>query len=415
MKSLNIIFFILLALIGCNTINNNKTQVVSYTCPMPSDSVFSDKPGKCPKCGMKLIKFEEHSDNNKTDEDAAFDFLLKPTDEFAISSIPLITLQDSTVNVLTKALGIVSYDKNYVGSISSRIAGRIEKLLIRYQYQKVNKGQKIMEIYSPELLTEQQNLIFLLKNDKTNITLIDASKQRLHLLGVDDKDIQNVIKTLKSNPYINVYANYTGHLQDASAEMQISNAYSNSSMNSTGASANNTELKIKEGMYVQKGQTVFTIFNQDKVYALLSIYNDDVSLIQKGISVELTPESNAGRKIYGKIDVIEPFYRNENKNQTVRVYFNNKSLQLPIGSQVKAAIMTEPKHSNWVASTSVLDIGLENVVLKKYQQGLVPVKVKTGIKYNNLIEITNGLTQNDSIAINAQFLMDSESFIKIKK
>jgi Cu(I)/Ag(I) efflux system membrane fusion protein len=402
-------------LIGCNTKDNHKMHEASYTCPMPSDSVFSDMPGKCPKCGMKLIKIEEHSTHTKTESIEEFDFLLKPTDEFAISSIPLITLQDTTVSVLVNSLGVVSYDKNYVGSISSKTTGRIEKLLVRYKYQKVFKGQKIMEIYSPELLTEQQNLIFLLKNDNTNTTLIDASKQRLHLLGITDNDIQNVIATLKPSPYISVYANYTGHLHDAGSQMTVNNTSTTSSMNITDAAANSTELKLKEGMYVQKGQSVFTIFNQDKVYALLNIYNNDLPLIKKGITVELSPEASKSNKIYGKIDVIEPFYRNESKTQTIRVYFNNNSLKLPIGSQIKATIMADPKRSKWVPNTAVLNMGIEKVVLKKVQQGLVPVKVKSGIQYSKLIEITNGLTLKDSIASNAQFLMDSESFIKIKK
>lgn len=413
MKSVNIIIFILLTLIGCNTKSNHKMHEAEYTCPMPSDSVFTNKPGKCPKCGMELIKIEEHSLHTAKGNAEDFDFLLKPTDEFAISTIPLSTMQDSTINVLVKALGVVSYDKNYVGSISSKVAGRIEKLFVKYKYQKVYRGQKIMEIYSPELLTEQQNLIFLLKNDNTNTTLIEASKQRLRLLGVADNEIQNVITTLKPNPYISIYANYTGHLHDAGEEREMQS--NNTSMNIADAGLNNIELKIKEGMYVQKGQSVFSIFNQDNVYALLSIYNDDIPLIEKGNSVELTPESVSNNKIYGVIDFIEPFYRNESKNQTVRMYFNNNKLQLPIGSQVKATIMAKPQRSNWVASTSVLNMGLEKVVLKKYQNGLVPVKVNTGIKYNNLIEITEGLNPTDSIATNAQFLMDSESFIKIKK
>ncbi|MCA0366379.1 MULTISPECIES: efflux RND transporter periplasmic adaptor subunit [Leadbetterellaceae] len=413
MKSLNLIFVILTVLLGCNTKkSSHKTQEAAYTCPMPSDSVFSDKPGKCPKCGMELVKITEHSNHTPTENLDDYDFLLKPTDEFAISTIPLSTMQDSTINVLVKALGVVSYDKNYVGSISSKVAGRIEKLFVKYKYQKVYRGQKIMEIYSPELLTEQQNLIFLFKNDNTNTTLIEASKQRLRLLGVADNEIQNVITTLKPNPYISVYANYTGHLHDAGEEREMQN--NNTTMNVANAGMNNVELKIKEGMYVQKGQSVFTIFNQDKVYALLSIFNDDLHLIKKGIAVELTPESVSDNKIYGAIDFIEPFYRNESKNTIVRVYFNNNKLQLPIGSQVKATIMAKPQRSNWVAATSVLNLGLEKVVFKKYQNGLAPVKVKTGIKYNNLIEITEGLNPTDSIAINAQFLMDSESFIKTK-
>lgn len=413
------IFILWTAFISCTNKDNAVTNIAEqeYTCPMPSDSVFSDKPGNCPKCGMELVKVKEHSGHIQSNTSETIDFSINPTDEFAISSIPLITLKDTTLPLTVKAYGTVNYDKNFIGNISSKVTGRIDKLFIKYKYQKVYKGQKILNLYSPELLTEQQNLLFLLGNDNTNTTLIEASKQRLRLLGVTQSEIHDIAIKFKPNPYVSVYADYTGHLHNSGTEMLPTNANSSSSsfMGTSDVTFNNTELNIKEGMYVQKGQAMFTIYNQDNTYALLSIFNADISLIKEGISVELTSESRPNHKIYGKINFIEPFYGSGNKNQTVRVYFNNKSAQLPIGSQVNAIALINPKRSKWVVKTAVINLGLEKIVFKKYHQALIPVKVKTGIQYNNQIEIIDGLAQTDSIAINAQFLMDSESFIKIKK
>jgi Cu(I)/Ag(I) efflux system membrane fusion protein len=80
-------------------------------------------------------------------------------------------------------LGNIGYDTREVGSISARVSGRIEKLYVKYRYQRISKGQHILDIYSPELLTAQQNLLFLLKNDAGNTTMIQASKEKLLLLG----------------------------------------------------------------------------------------------------------------------------------------------------------------------------------------------------------------------------------------
>ena len=87
--------------------------------------------------------------------------LLKPTNEYVISAIPVTTIKKDKPVIDINAIGKVEYDTRMIGTIAARISGRIEKLYVRYKYQPIEKGQKIMDIYSPELLTGQQNLIVL--------------------------------------------------------------------------------------------------------------------------------------------------------------------------------------------------------------------------------------------------------------
>ncbi|MFR1445835.1 efflux RND transporter periplasmic adaptor subunit, partial [Acinetobacter baumannii] len=102
--------------------------------------------------------------------------------------------------------------------ISARYSGRIERLYVRYRYQKVTKGQKIMDIYSPELVTAQQNIIFLLKNDPANSSLINAAKQRLLLLGLTNQQLSQLIRSGKPSLTVSVYSNYTGHLHETTGD-----------------------------------------------------------------------------------------------------------------------------------------------------------------------------------------------------
>ena len=99
----------------------------AYTCPMPEDSVFSDKPGKCPKCGMDLVKNEMNTENL---EEIALGSLLKPTNELVISSIPVTTIEKRGEQIEIEALGNIMYDTRQVGNISARVSGRIEKLYV---------------------------------------------------------------------------------------------------------------------------------------------------------------------------------------------------------------------------------------------------------------------------------------------
>ena len=194
-------------------------------------------------------------------------------------------------------------------------------------------------------------------------------------------------------------------------------------MNGAGAEApamNNTtsittqELSLKEGMYLQKGQTIFKVYNPNKVWALLNIYPSDQAFIKVGNKVTIVPEANPGKKFHSSIYFIEPFFRPGSKTLTARINIDNRVLQLPIGSQVQATIFSSPVNAEWLPKETVLSLGLENVVFVKSGNGYKAQKITTGVTHKKLIQITGGITTADSVAANAQFLMDSEGFIKIQ-
>ena len=379
---------------------NHGGEPAMYTCPMPEDSVFSDKPGKCPKCGMDLERIGA--------PEVDLTSVLKPTNEFVISSIPVVTMQHRENEIEIEALGRIAYDTRHVGSISSRVSGRIEKLYVRYRYQRISKGQRIMDIYSPELLTAQQNLLFLLKNDPGNETLVSAAKNKLLLLGMDNAQLQKVIAAGKPSLTVAVYSNYSGHIHEG-----VSGNSMDVQAGAMEAPSQLTEdLSVKEGMYVQKGQMVFSVYNPDQAWAVLNIYTDNQSIIKVGNAVRIVPETAPGKDFRARIDFIEPFYREGSKTVTARVYFNNSALKIPVGSPVKASIFGNSKEAYWLPKEAVLSLGIDKVVFQKAGDGFTAIKVHTGIRHENHIQVLSGITPGDSVAVDAQYLMDSESFIK---
>ena len=437
---------------GCKNEKSNTSadeepiSIQRYTCPMPGDSVFSDKPGNCPKCGMELIKLDsvEHSHiaveytcsmhpqilsdtpgsctvcgmdlilKEKVDVkpvDISLESLLKPTNEFVVSTIPVTTIQKSSTQIEIEALGNIAYDTRQVGSISSRVSGRIEKLYVRYRFQKINKGQHILDIYSPELMTAQQNLLFLLKNDAANETFIQAAKDKLLLLGMSNVQLHQIILSKKPSLTISVYSIYSGHIHESISVGKMNNEISGAMKD---IALMTEELNLKEGMYIQKGQSIFTVYNPDKAWVILNIFGESQGLVKEGNAVRIVPETAPGNDFRATINFVEPFFRKDSKTLTARIYFDNTRLKIPIGSQVKATIFGNAKEAYWLPKDAIVSLGLDKLVFKKSLDGFVTRKVNTGVTYKNQIQVLSGLHERDSVAVNAQFLMDSESFIKVK-
>jgi len=403
-----------IAAIGCRD-NKEKdiqaqhtTEMVAeiYTCPMHPE-IIRDKPGTCPICGMDLVKKEMDS---KMITDVHLESLLKPTNEFVVSTIPVTNIQKREEQIEIEALGSIGYDTRQVGSISAKVSGRIEKLYVKYRYQRISKGQHILDIYSPELLTAQQNLLFLLKNDAANNTMIQASKEKLLLLGMSNQQLQNVIQSGQPSLAIAVYSNYSGHIHESPDKSTMNKE----STLMKDISLITEELSLKEGMYLQKGQSIFTVYNPDRLWIILNIYGENQSLIKVGNAVRVVPETAPTKDFRATIDFIEPFYRKESKTLTARAYFNNSILKIPIGSQVRATIYGNTRDAYWLPKEAVLSLGIDKVVFAKSDGGFKAHKINTGIMHENHIQVLNGLNETDSVAINAQYLMDSESFIKIK-
>lgn len=387
---------------------NHSTQQEQkvYTCPMHPE-IIRNEPGQCPICGMDLV--EKKTDGQK-ESNKDLELLLKPTNQYVITQVNTVNPVEKEVPVNIVAMGYITYDTRQVNTVSARVPGRIEKLYVKYRYQPISKGQKLMDIYSQDLETEQQNLLFLLKNDSENLSLIKASEQKLSLLGLTQEQINQIKLSDKIFYTITIYSPYTGHLHDVmpaenNTEMETGNM----------ASSVTQELQMKEGMYISKGQTVFNIYDTQKIWALLNIYPDAQSAVKKGQKVTLEIDGIKDREVKATIDFIEPVVRENQKNITARAYLNNPSNEIKIGAIVKAKLTNEKQKGLFVPSTAIVSLGLNTVVFIK-QDGLFKTrKVQKGNLSGEWIEIISGLNTKDTIVQNAQLLIDSESFIKTEK
>lgn len=372
-----------------------------YTCPMHPE-IIRNKPGNCPICGMHLVK--KPMDMGAKNEDFISN-VLKPTDNFVVGEFETITAIDTALSSEINLPGVVEYNPNSSINIAARISGRIEKLYVNYKYQRVNKGQKLFDLYSPELLTEQQNFVYLVSNDAGNKAIINASKQKLLLYGMSQAQINTLASSKIVKPQITIYSPASGII--AGAE-KMENG--NSSMQNF--STNTEILNVKEGSYINKDETIFKLLNTDKVWGVFNVIQGNNSLIKINQAIKISSELDEAETFDAQINFVETQLNPADKTNTVRVYLNNEKLNLPIGLRLQGVVKTAAVQGVWLERQAVVSIGNRQIAFKKMDNGFKATAIKTGIIMNNYMQILEGLTVKDSVAKNGQYFIDSESFIK---
>ena len=168
----------------------------------------------------KVVKQDAHDDLGAVKIDSNLSHLLKPTNAQVVSTLPVIKAEYGTRIFTEEAQGVINYDTRNENSVASRVSGRIERLLIKYNYQPVRKGQLIMEVYSPDLAAAQQELLFLQRSE-TDQSMLERAKQRLILLGMNNSTVNLLLKTRKINYRIPIYSSADGYILEKSAAASV--------------------------------------------------------------------------------------------------------------------------------------------------------------------------------------------------
>ncbi len=413
----NILYVLLWLLLfsSCNKGNDHVEHDV-YTCPM-HPTVISDKQGTCPVCGMDLVRKARPGEELEITKDLAN--VTKAPNQSVVASIKTTKPAYKSVPLSVEAVGIVTYDTRKIYTISARVSGRLEKIYLKYEFQPLKKGQKIAEIYSPELITAQRELLYLVENDSGNDDLIESAKSRLMLLGYSTRQVQDLIEGKAAGNTFTMYSPYDGYVitgqvpSPATTELPSSGRDMSSPTKMTPSagvsSAVASTFPIREGNYVTAGQTLVKIVDTNAIRVDLNLVQEQIGMIRVGDKLEI--DFGNGNKRAASVDFVQPFFNEGQNFLKVRLY-TGKVEMLPIGQLVQATIELNSKESLWIPRQAVIDLGNEKIVFIKDREMLEPKRITTGILSGEFIEVKSGLATSDEIAFNAQYLVDSESFIK---
>jgi Cu(I)/Ag(I) efflux system membrane fusion protein len=375
-----------------------------YTCPM-HPQILEDHQGSCPICGMTLVK---KSGQASEGAGISLNTVLQPVNSSVVSTIKAIVPEQKEIQTSISADGYLDFDTRTFNNIASRFSGRIEKLYIKYAFQQIHQGQRIFDIYSPDMVSAQQDMLYISKNSPQETGLVQAARQKLLLQGMTNEQVNQVVKTGRPFYSLPVYSAYEGHVHDV-AHSQMSGAPDQKAASDF---SNNLPLAIKEGMYVEKGQTLFNVVNPHMLWAIIKIDRSDIAALKLNQSVKITLPDLQGKTLYGKVNFTEPVLQDGDKTTSIRVYLDNMDHALKVNSLVKAEIQTGQTKGLWIPRFALVDLGRTQIVWLKKGAAYQAHQVSTGAVNGNEIQITKGLAVTDSLASNAQYLTDSESFIK---
>lgn len=357
--------------------------------------------------------------------DSAAVALAQPVNMRVIADMPAVTAETGSRIYTAKANGIVTYDTRQQTGIASRVGGRIEKLLIRYNYQPVKKGQLIMEIYSPDLAAAQQELLFTAQKSPD---MLAGARQRLLLLGMQPAQVTQVLNTGKILYRVPVYSNSNGYILEktaaaTAAPSAAAPAAAAGGMGDMGGGSSAaipapaapaaSPVMLREGQYVSAGQTLFTIYQAHNLVAEFAFPPALATAILPGRKLLYHPVSERNALQPGNVGLIEPVFRNGRNFTLARVYPGGNTGLKP-GQLLTAYIPVMYATGWWLPEKAVWRLGNEAVVFRKEKGAYTPYDVQADAAVEGMVRVHTDITGWE-VAANAAYLVDSESFIKTKK
>ncbi len=351
-----------------------------WTCSM-HPQIRQHEPGDCPICGMDLIPIEEEQ-NGAIAPNAV---------SMSATAMQLANIQTAVVGAaeplkVVRLDGKVQEDERLIFSQSSHIPGRIEDLLVNFTGDYVKKGRVIASVYSPDLVTAQEELFEAQKIKDSQPQLFAAAKEKLKNWKLTDEQINQILSSGTAQQTFDIRAEVSGYV---------------------------TQKKVNTGDYVRRGQTIYEIADLSRIWVLFDVYESDLPWIKKGDKITYTIESLPGEKFEGTIDYLDPVINPKTRVAKARIGQSNKDLKLKPEMFVSGKVEAKLPQTDAlvVPKTAVMWTGERSVVYVKSEtdQGVYfnMREVDLGPALGESYVIEDGLQKSEEIVVNGTFSIDA--------
>jgi Cu(I)/Ag(I) efflux system membrane fusion protein len=371
--------------------HDHSTEVAQgtiWTCTM-HPQIRMDQPGKCPICGMELIPLVRSS---ATSVDPAAIHLSKEAAQLANVLTSVVTKQKPVKEV--RLYGKVQADERLFQSQVAHVPGRIEKLSVNFTGEPVIKGQVLAEIYSPELVTAQQELLETVKTKQLQPELYEASKEKLRQWKLTDDQIAKIESSGVVQNNFEVVSNTAGTV---------------------------TARRVNTGDHVSQGTVLFDIADLSKVWIMFDAYESDLQFLHTGEKLSFTLQALPGSDFSGNIIFIDPVIDPVTRVAKVRVETGNQSGKLKpemFATGIVSTTLNEYRDNMVIPKTAVLWTGKRSVVYVKQPGTDEPIfklrEIGLGPMLGESYVITDGLKEGEEIVTSGTFSVDAAAQLEGK-
>ncbi|MBT1701708.1 efflux RND transporter periplasmic adaptor subunit [Chryseosolibacter indicus] len=343
----------------------------------------------------KENEVNDHAEHNPVSSthpvENSTDLMLTET-QVKLANITTQQVTKKTVGQTVVLNGRLTTNEEQTQAVSSRAAGRIEKLYVKETGQPVKKGEPLYVIYSEELLTLQQEYLLakeqyetLGNNEKRYKSFLDAAERKLILYGLTKNQI-NLISRNTVKPNITFLAPSSGVV---------------------------TSINVAEGQYVAEGQLLYNLEDLKTLWVEAELYPNELSLVKTGDNVKVSTAGESANTTEATITFLSPEYRSNSQITIMRAIIENPELVFKPGQQVQVFLT----HSSKEAVALPVDAVIRNakgahVYIQTGNNTFAPRMVKTGIENFDQVEITEGINEGDTVAISGAYLLYSEIILK---
>ncbi len=316
--------------------------------------------------------------------------------EITAAGVQVADVRTATLKTDIAAFGRVEQPEAQLAAVSARIGGRVDKLYVQYTGERVQRGQAVADVYSPDVATAldeyrlaQENRNQLRQSDDVYArqqadALVEASQRKLELWGISSKQIG--APETSGIPHVTIYAYASGTVVDR---------------------------KVTQGQYVNAGDTLFTVADLSQVWIKVDVYEEQLPQIHPGQQVDLMAESLPDRTLHGHVDFIEPAANQQTRTVPVHVHVANPGMRLLPGMFVNATFVSTAAQSSIVVPRSaVLDTGTRKIVYLARPNGVFEAReVQVGAPTEDLFPVSSGLALGDKVVLSGNFLIDSQAHL----
>ena len=305
------------------------------------------------------------------------------------------TVDVRTLTSEVRTAGLVTFDETKIVQVAPKFGGFVERLYVDFTGQPVRRGQPLLEIYSPELVAAQQELLLAgdLQRDigrstvpgvpESSTSLVEAAKRRLRLWDISEAQIEEILRTGQARRTLTLYAPASGVV---------------------------IEKKVVRGQATVPGERLYTIADLSEVWIDAQLREADAAGARVGSGADIEFAGLPGRSFKGRVEYIYPTLEQETRTMRARVAVTNTGGVLKPGMYATARLTTPGRSALTVPTTAVIRTGDRNVVFVDMGGGdLMPHEVEIGATVGEYTEVLAGLEPGQRVVTSAQFLLDSES------